>query len=203
MAFNVYFEDKIITFTEHYPAQAETGTEILCCDASDMTKVLQILGNCKNLHIISSDPAAAYRMFCALFTGAEAAGGVVENDRGEILMIFRNGRWDLPKGHCEAGETLEMCALREVEEECGIAGVEQGGYLCRTQHIYMLRGGWILKNCHWWRMRYDGDGDLLPQHEEGIVDARWMGGEALSEAVGTSFASIKEVMRQWEGVSLQ
>ena len=166
-----------------------------------MTKVLQIIENSKRLYILSSRPEAEFRTFCAQFRPVNAAGGLVTDAAGNILMIFRNGRWDLPKGHCEAGETLAETALREVEEECGITGLEVGKLIAETRHTYPLCGEWILKTGHWFRMTHPAvKPPLHPQTGEGISRAEWLSRGQLPPVVAQTYASIRRV---FEAAALQ
>ena len=85
-----------------------------------------------------------------------AAGGIVTSDEGRMLLIFRNGRWDLPKGKVEAGETLMRAAVREVQEETGLDRLQPGRLVTKTYHVYNLYGGWHLKQTSWFRMTTEG-----------------------------------------------
>lgn len=124
--------------------------------------------------VVSDDPDRAFAAFAAEFTPVEAAGGVVVNDCGEWLMIHRNGRWDLPKGHLECGERIEECAAREVEEETGVAA-RVVRPLCETLHAYYFpkTARWELKRTHWYELHASGCAGLTPQTEEGIDSAVW------------------------------
>jgi 8-oxo-dGTP pyrophosphatase MutT (NUDIX family) len=124
-----------------------------------------------------------------------AAGGWVENSFGEVLWIHRLGQWDLPKGKLEAGEAIGDCAVREVEEECGIRGIALGAKLCETVHHYELKGVTYAKRTHWFRMKVSGRPELTPQTEEGIVDVRWMAETEWREAAKDTYPTIQEVMR--------
>jgi len=64
-----------------------------------------------------------------------AAGGLVSNSHADYLLIYRLNRWDLPKGHLEAGENAAHAAIREVEEECGVQNLEISHKLIDTYHI--------------------------------------------------------------------
>lgn len=105
----------------------------------------------------------------------KAAGGLVKNERGEYLFIFRNGKWDLPKGKIEEGEKTRIAAVREVEEECGIPIQSSGKKLSNTYHIYELNQQKILKKTSWYTMKAQYQVKLVPQIEEGITEARWLG----------------------------
>ncbi|MFI3259879.1 MAG: NUDIX domain-containing protein [Rikenellaceae bacterium] len=135
-----------------------------------------------------------YHRFAQQYTEVLAAGGVVERSDGRILMIYRNGRWDLPKGHWEEGESIEECAVREVEEESGVGGITLGRKLCETTHAYYLRGKWELKTTHWYAMHSDDDSPLTPQVEEGIERAEWIEAEDVEEISKGSFPTIKDVL---------
>lgn len=194
MNYSVCFEDKRIGFTRVAPVPAP-GVVVMDQGAPlSIAKVLQIVENNKELWIISSDPERDFGTFCALFTPVEAAGGLVTDGEGRVLLIFRNGRWDLPKGHVEHGEGIETCALREVEEETGLRGMSQGAPLARTLHFYNWHGVWTLKTCHWYRMNYAGrPSPLVPQQEEGITQVAWIEPERLPALLAGSFRSIREV----------
>ncbi len=126
----------------------------------------------------------------------EAAGGLVTNGYGECLMIFRYGRWDLPKGHLEKGESIDRCALREVEEETGLAELELGAPICDTRHRYMLDGRLVEKHTHWFRMRCEGRPGTVPQREEDISRACWISPADIQPYLDTTYPNIKEVFRK-------
>ena len=133
------------------------------------------------------------------FVPVEAAGGVVVNDRGEWLMIRRNGRWDLPKGHLEAGESFAACAEREIAEETGIAArVERP--LCETLHAYWFTktARWELKRTHWFRLRPAGAGTPAPQTEEGIERVLWCAPAEREEHLRDAFPTIRRVAAAME-----
>ncbi|MCA1751883.1 MAG: NUDIX hydrolase [Flavobacteriales bacterium] len=111
--------------------------------------------------------------FRAHFKEIEAAGGLVFNEEGEVLFIHRFGKWDLPKGKREANESVPDCALREVEEECGISHLNLGEPLPDTYHTYSIEGVRHLKRTYWFDM-HTVKQNLTPQTEEGITAARWM-----------------------------
>ncbi len=157
------------------------------------TKVLQKVQNTKHLALITPSPDELFEAFAAHYRLVEAGGGLVTNPAREVLMIFRRGCWDLPKGKRERGEEISACALREVEEECGIEGLELGALLHTTYHTYEERGEQILKKSYWYAMRVTGSSPLTPQTEEGITEVRWVGTEEIATCLAASFATIAEL----------
>lgn len=121
----------------------------------------------------------------------EAAGGVVHNDKGEILFIRRNKKWDLPKGKIEKGESVEEAALREVIEETGILNLELQHFLMTTYHIFTRDDKFRLKITHWYRMHSNYDGEFVPQLDEGIKKVKWKDERKVMEALTDSYENIK------------
>ena len=194
MPFAVYFADKELLFTDSRPSGADFTLRAEPGEKIGRAKVLKILENHNSLAVLSSDPAAAFEAFATDFIRVEAAGGVVGDACGAWLMIFRNGRWDLPKGHWEPGETIEECAVREVGEETGVRGVRIVRPLCETFHAYTMRGRWELKRTRWFEMRFDGACALSPQREEGIERVVWCPPSELDGRLRATFPTIRCVM---------
>lgn len=125
------------------------------------------------------------------------AGGGVVLKKGKVLMIYRIGKWDLPKGKLEKDETPLIGALREVTEECNVT-VTADEKLCSTWHTYTESGRRSIKKTTWFRMDCHDDTLMKPQIEEGIVDLRWMSPSELDLAVANSYASIKFVIQTFK-----
>ena len=195
MNHTVYFADKSVIFTSDAP-----GGEcyaVVPADPADLSraKVTKILESHNCVAVVSADPDAAFRSFAADFTQIEAADGVVVNDRGEWLMIRRNGRWDLPKGHLECGERIEECAAREIEEETGVrAGVVRP--LCDTLHAYYFpkTERWELKRTHWYELHTASCARLVPQAEEGIEQVVWCTPAEVTRNLRDAFPTIRCVV---------
>ncbi len=191
--YRAYYRNKILMFSSSaHPAGAEC-LHVVPDDDLSPAKLLKKTGNNNILHIISDDPALTFAAFCAQFKSVEAAGGFVEKPDGGVLMIRRNGWWDLPKGHVEYGESHAEAAVREVAEETGIEGVELGDLITVTHHFYDTYGVWEMKRSWWYGMTYRGDAPPKPQAEEGIVEARWLSGRDLWEALGNTYSTIRDV----------
>lgn len=120
-----------------------------------------------------------------------AGGGLVKNQNDEILFIYRNKRWDLPKGKAEKNESIEETALREVEEETGVQGLEITNFLQKTYHILKRNGKYKLKETFWFAMKTDFTGELLPQEDEGITKVKWKNSEKTQKALQKSYANIR------------
>lgn len=120
-----------------------------------------------------------------------AAGGMVFNDKKEILFIYRNKRWDLPKGKIEKGESLEESAIREVEEETGIQDLKITGYLQETYHVFKRKDKFRLKVTHWFEMHSNFEGELVPEISEGIKKVKWKNFAKTQKALTKSYANIK------------
>ncbi|MGL4909395.1 MAG: NUDIX hydrolase [Bacteroidales bacterium] len=142
-----------------------------------------------------------WEKFYSQHTIVAAAGGVVINPQNEILMIYRLKRWDLPKGKCEQGESLEQTAIREVQEECSIDGLILKDKIMTTYHIYQLNKLNTLKETHWYLMRYDGtQKQFTPQKEEGIERAEFLPMHQILKVLPYSFSSIQSVFQQIQGI---
>ena len=137
------------------------------------------------------------------FLQIEAAGGVVQNERKEVLLIFRRGHWDLPKGKVDEGESLEEAAIREVKEETGLEGslrILSKVFFAdnlneATYHTYDYKGTAALKVSHWYLMQYTGNAVLTPQTEEDIEQAVWVGVGDLPKYLEPMYPSVKDVLK--------
>jgi 8-oxo-dGTP pyrophosphatase MutT (NUDIX family) len=145
-----------------------------------------------DLTLATTDPNACFQGLRSLFIQIEAAGGLVENPHREILMIYRLGKWDLPKGKLDDGETIITAAVREVEEECGISGLSITASLPKTSHIYQDNNGrWILKTTHWFRMNSLKWEHPIPQEKEHIEEVKWVRRENVAALLNQSYRAIR------------
>lgn len=120
-----------------------------------------------------------------------AAGGVVTNKKGKVLFIYRNDKWDLPKGKLDKGETLEECAIREVIEETGVQDLIIENFLKTTYHVFKRNGKYKLKEVHWYAMKTSYDGKLRGEKKEGIVRVKWKGPQKIKLALENSYTNIR------------
>lgn len=162
-------------------------------DISALVEMFELSSTLEKIYIPSVEPEDCYRKICGEFREVNAAGGLVENRRGDYLLIKRDGLWDLPKGHQEAGEDIKVTALREVQEETGVDDLSLGDLICVTDHCYKRNGIWHLKHTWWYRMYYLKPLDLTPQTEEDITKAAWVAKSSLPPFLKNTYPSIKEV----------
>ena len=148
------------------------------------------------IYIPTRDEEGMYRSLLSEFKEVNAAGGLVSNRRGDYLLIRRDGLWDLPKGHQEAGEDIRVTAIREVQEETGVEDLILGDLICITDHCYFRDGRWHLKHTWWYEMLYNAPVELIPQKEEDISKAAWVAKSSLPPFLLNTFPSIVEVFRE-------
>ena len=158
--------------------------------AVDNAKKTEFIFAANNLDLLKN-------WFTSIFTVIEAAGGVVLNSKKEFLLIYRKGKWDLPKGKIEKNEPVELAAIREVEEECGISELSIVAPIPSTYHIYLQNNKTILKPTHWFEMYSDFKGTLVPQLQEDITKVEWVKKENIHELLPNAYESIREVMQAY------
>jgi len=144
------------------------------------------------------DIALLWRDFQACFKVLEAAGGYVQNEAGELLVFYRRGSWDMPKGKIDPGETPEQAAIREVQEETGLQNIALGPFLIHTFHTYEEKDKRILKITWWYRMRTT-DMLLVPQTEEDIEAIHWVAPRAWLDSGVEVYPNIREVIEMGLG----
>ena len=154
------------------------------------------------LVVVCKDKVESFNAVFKGFQLIEASGGIVRRNN-KILMIFRNGLWDIPKGKVETGEDYETAGIREVEEECGIVNPIIETFLCETYHTYVFKETNVLKKTMWYVMNYSGPEALVPQTEEGITNVKWFSKEEFFEVRGNTYGSINEVIDQYRASFLE
>ncbi len=159
----------------------------------------------KELNLAAENPQKIWEKFKKKFKLIKAAGGIVQQN-GQYLFIFRRGKWDLPKGKIDKSETKRQAAIREVEEECGIKGLEIKRKLQNTWHIYQsgyadTKGEWVLKKTSWFEMKYRGNMQPIPQLEEDITEARWLASNEIGIVMGNTYPNLKELIYNFIGSS--
>lgn len=128
----------------------------------------------------------------------EAAGGLVQHN-DTYLFIKRNGVWDIPKGKLDKGETPEIAAVREIEEECGLVKPVIIRHLVDTWHTYEHKGKMVLKKTYWyWLKASETRMNLVPQTEEGITEVAFFSKTEFAKIKADTFLSIIEVIEALE-----
>lgn len=141
-----------------------------------------------------SKPLDSLRLFSKEFISMQAAGGLVLNNKGDLLMIHRFGKWDFPKGHVEKDEINSQAAIREVMEETAVKSITILKMLPSTYHMYPSDNSWILKITHWYLMRSNYEGPLKPQMDEQILAAIWVPIYTLPEYMSKTYPAISDLV---------
>jgi 8-oxo-dGTP pyrophosphatase MutT (NUDIX family) len=141
------------------------------------------------------------KAFYKKFKLVTAAGGLVQNEKKQLLLIFRRGKWDLPKGKLDKGETLGDCAVREVEEETGLKEVKLISPLMITWHTYHEGTKFILKDSHWFTMKVSGQQKLIPQTEEDIQEIKWVTDSEAQKLFPLCLPSVMDVLNEFKKIS--
>jgi 8-oxo-dGTP pyrophosphatase MutT (NUDIX family) len=145
--------------------------------------------------IVGNNFTAIKKDFFAQFEIIEAAGGIVQNENKELLFIYRRAKWDLPKGKLEAGETIETCAAREIEEETGVKELLLKRKIGETYHIYTEKKKNILKVSHWFYFTCSATQNIAPQTEEDIAEVKWINTQHIKDPMSNTYKNIKEIMK--------
>ena len=148
-------------------------------------------GSLTKIHLYHKDENKLLKQLQKKLPVVIAGGGKVFNKEHKILFIHRNGKWDLPKGKIEKGEPIEVCAIREVEEETGVTGLEITNFLQKTYHIFKRNGTYKLKITYWFEMITEYDGPLIAQEEEDITKVKWKSYKKTQKALQNSYANIR------------
>lgn len=197
----IYFEKRCIIICEpdDQALSDPNAIEFHISDRIDLhtfVDMFEASGSLSRIFLPTGNTELMYRRLCAEFKEVNAAGGLVSNRRGDYLLISRNGLWDLPKGHQEAGEDISVTAMREVREETGVNQLELGDLICITDHCYLRGGTWHLKHTWWYNMLYTNPVDLTPQREEDIAKAAWVAKSSLPPFLKNTYPSILEVFKE-------
>lgn len=198
--YKVFVNEKKLTLSK-YPEDIEKNLRYEGFATLEIAVDLLQNTSCPELNVYGENLDEIWEDFTHMFRVIEAAGGIVKNKKGEILFIYRIGKWDLPKGKIEKGESLEQAAVREIEEETGLKELILEEFINHTFHLYTERNGEkILKTTYWFRLNYVGSAQPIPQIEEGITQATWKDMQAINEEVlPRTFQNIKLVLNEyWE-----
>ena len=203
MHIKIYFNDKPLFLTDEINAEIEPYVhhdDAVLIDEFSTPGVNSMIHEMRlsKIHagiFLHHDLKELEKTFRKKFTLVQAAGGLVLNDAGEILLMLRRGKWDLPKGKLDPGESLETCAVREVQEEAGLKKIILDKPLLVTYHTYDESGKHILKESHWYLMKAPGKQHLVPQQEEQITEIKWVPAAEVKQYMNNTFPSIIDVLK--------
>jgi 8-oxo-dGTP pyrophosphatase MutT (NUDIX family) len=189
--YKVFVNDKPFFLTNQIVK--ETDFQLFLLESTDIEQlVIKMFNNkIKKCYLYYPDEKVIFKKLKEKIPVQRAGGGFVYNKKGEVLFIFRNGKWDLPKGGKEKGEKMSHTALREVEEETGVNKLVVTKKLQKTYHIFKRNGKYKLKITQWFEMTSDFDGIASGQAEEGIEKVAWLNPEQVKEALTNSYENIK------------
>ena len=193
--YKVFVNEKKLTLSK-YPEDIEKNLRFEGFATLEIAVDLLENTSCPEMNVYGENIEEIWEDFTHMFKVIEAAGGLVKNKNNELLFIRRMGKWDLPKGKIEKGESLEQAALREVEEETGLKELILEEFLNNTFHIYTERNGEkILKTTYWFKMTYVGNSQPIPQKEEGISEVSWKKEEMIkNEVIRMTFENIRLIL---------
>ena len=189
--YQIFYKKKVILLTD--VVQEESDIVVLSLKNLKFKKVIKVLNkkNIKSVHLFHKNRDKLLKHFFKLIPTVIAAGGKILNSKSDTLFIYRNDKWDLPKGKAEKNEQLSETAIREVIEETGIKGISITKPLDITYHIFKRNEEYRLKITYWFEMFSDYEGEFIPQLNEGISDVKWIKTEDLENIKNNSYPNIK------------
>jgi 8-oxo-dGTP pyrophosphatase MutT (NUDIX family) len=196
--YKVFVNDKPLFLTNE--VAKETDFQLFLLESVDIEQVIikMFQNKIQKAYLYYPDEKAILKKVKEKIPVCKAGGGLVYNKAGDVLFIFRNGKWDLPKGGIEKGEEIEDTAIREVEEETGVTNLKITHKLQKTYHVFKRGGKYKLKVTHWYEMRTDFTGTPKPQANEGIEKVAWLNPAEIKEALKNSYENIKLLFQEEE-----
>jgi ADP-ribose pyrophosphatase YjhB (NUDIX family) len=198
----IYFNNKPLFITDEITKQLEEylhHEDTVFIDDFDLHTVKAMIHEMESAKIhagvfFHTDVDAVLKAFKKKLVLIKAAGGLVHTAENNVLLIFRHGKWDLPKGKLDENEDLETCAVREIKEETGLTDAKIEQPLCITYHTYHQEGKHILKESHWYLLKAPKQANLLPQLEEDIDKCEWVAIDKVASYMENTHASIIDVV---------
>lgn len=192
--YKVFFNQKPIFLTTELVPQTDR-TPVLFIKFSSPENIIKALKSKKTdcLYLYHQKEDKLWMHFLRHFPIVEAAGGLVRHQDGRFLFIYRNDKWDLPKGRIEKNEPIRIAAVREVEEETGVDGLEIVKPLIETFHVFNRNGKYKLKKTFWFEMKTASTVTLTPQLNEGIEQAVWVLEKEIPQKFENAYENIKQV----------
>lgn len=189
--YKVFVNDKPLFLTDE--VQKETDFQLFLLESVDIKKLIvkMFQNKIQKAFLYHPDEKLIMKTLKAKIPVVKAGGGLVFNKYGDVLFIFRNGKWDLPKGGTEKKETMEETAMREVEEETGVSGLKIVKKLTKTYHVFKRNGRYKLKQTYWFEMKTNFEGTPEGQIEEGIEKVAWIKPSEIESILENSYENIK------------
>ncbi len=200
--YKVFVNDKPLFLTNEI--SKETNFQLFLLESVDIVQlIIKIFQNkIQKAYLYHPDEKQIMKTLKSKIPVNKAGGGLVYNKKGEVLFIFRGGKWDLPKGGIEKGEDIEATAMREVEEETGVKQLTITKKLQKTYHVFKRNGVYKLKVTHWFEMTSDFEETPVGQIEEGIEKAAWFHPNEIPEILKNSYENIKLLFEE-DNISFQ
>lgn len=195
----VYQESSSFLLTRNPTQKKDFFTEIVSGDTACLQRLQQAAPAAgKRVLLECTYPGQVMCNFMESQTVLLAGGGMVRNAQGEMLLIHRNGFWDLPKGKIELRESIAEGALREVQEETGICAELLDNKPVYTYHTYSdEKGNQMLKETQWFHMTTAGNAAPVPQVKEGITQAVWVNRQQMEEILPKAYPMIQDLVRKY------
>lgn len=195
--YKVFFNDSFLKISNKSTSEKITDKNIVpyqnLSQIHDWLSKVENINKPLNITLLHDQPRVIWKKFKTLFNVIEAAGGLIKNNNNKYLFIYRRGKWDLPKGKINKGETPYDTAIREVHEETGLNCVRIINEINKTYHIYRLKDRLVLKKTYWFLMLNEGTDDITIQTEEDIEKAFWFDEKCLNNILNDSYESLKDV----------
>ena len=193
--YKVFFNQKPLILTSKI-LESSDSNPLIHIKFSSKNQILKAVKSKKteSVYIYHKNIKKLWEIFTKRFPIIDAAGGLVERSDGKILFIYRNNRWDLPKGGVEKKELIIEAAQREVKEETGLADLIVINKIGETYHIFKKGKNFRLKRTYWFKMKSDYQGELFPQEEEGITSVEWINKKRIPEIFKNAYENIKKIV---------
>ncbi|MBK6731528.1 MAG: NUDIX domain-containing protein [Bacteroidetes bacterium] len=198
--YKIFINEIPVFIHEDKPApeieSTETSPVFFFTQRKEIKKAMQQIeagGLVRSLTVYGDDAKAIRSHLFSDYKIIKAAGGIVMNNAKDVLMIYRHGMWDLPKGKLELNEKIPEAAIREVMEETGLEDVVIIKKLMKTYHTYLINGNKVLKITHWFLMR-SNETDFIPQIAEGIEHVKWVTTSELENKYKQTYKNIQSVL---------
>ena len=193
--YKVFFNQKPLILTSKI-LESSDSNPLIHIKFSSKNQILKAVKAKKteSVYIYHKNIKKLWEIFTKKFPIIDAAGGLVERSDDKFLFIYRNNKWDLPKGGIEKKELIIEAAQREVKEETGLADLIVINKIGETYHIFKKGKNFRLKRTYWFKMKSDYQGELFPQEEEGIISAEWINKKRIPEILKNAYENIKEIV---------